>query len=298
MIVTTIAPAKVNWTLEVLGRRDDGFHEVRTVLQTIDLRDTVRVSSLNRIEVGLAGRTAGLEGAPEDNLAYRAAVLLREKVGDPSLGALVEIEKSVPVGAGLGGGSSDAAAVMRALNRLWAAGLSAPELACLGSKLGSDVPFFFAGGTAFGTGRGDEIRPLRDVAARRLIIVAPTGAVEKKTARMYSRLEPEQYSHGAATRALLEKLEGGREPEDGDIVNVFEAVADEVFPALASLRQRAADAGAGRLRLAGSGPALFALMGPDVEFERVREGLAAPELLVLQASTLTAAEATALREDA
>ena len=237
MSITTLAPAKINWTLEVLGHRNDGFHEVRTVLQTIGLCDTVRVSPLDRIEVRLAGRIAGLEGAPEDNLAYRAAVLLLEKMGEPSLGALIEVEKSIPVGAGLGGGSSDAAAVMRALNRLWDAGLSAPELACLGAKLGSDVPFFFAGGTASGWGRGDDIRPLRDIATRRLIIVAPTEIVkEKKTARMYARLGPEQYSHGAGTRALVEKLEAGGEPETYDIVNVFEGVADDVFPALVGIR--------------------------------------------------------------
>jgi 4-diphosphocytidyl-2-C-methyl-D-erythritol kinase len=294
--ITTIAPAKINWTLEVLGRRDDGFHEVRTVLQAIDLSDTVRVSPLDRIEVRLAGRTAGLEAAPEDNLAYRAAAVLCDKAGEPSLGALVEVEKSIPVGAGLGGGSSDAAAVLRALNRLWCVGLSAPELACLGSKLGADVPFFLAGGTAFGRGRGDEIRPLPDIAARRLIIVAPPERMAEKTARMYSRLGPEQYSHGAATKALVEKLEEGGEPESSDIMNAFEEVAGEVFLSLDGIRRRASEWGIGMLHLCGSGPALFALPGPEVSLEGLRRALAGSGVDVLEARTLAAADATALRE--
>jgi 4-diphosphocytidyl-2-C-methyl-D-erythritol kinase len=297
MSVTTIAPAKINWTLEVLGRREDGYHEVRTVFQTIDMHDTVRVSPLDRIELRLGGRTVGLETAPENNLAHRAAVLLREKADEPAPGALIEVEKSIPVGAGLGGGSSDAAAVMRALSRLWGIGLPAPELACLGSKLGSDVPFFFAGGTAFAQGRGDEIRPLPDVATRRIVVLAPSTPGEGKTAGMYARLGPTQYGDGAATQALLAKLERGGQPENGDIVNVFEQVEDAAFPALAGIRRAVAEAGFDAPHLAGSGPALFTLVERDVPLERLRRALAGSGVDVFETRTLAAADATALREE-
>ena len=134
------APAKLNWTLEVLGDRPDGYHEVRTVLQTVALSDWVTLTPAAGLSLRLQGEAGPLTGEPLDaNLAYRAAVLLREEAGSRD-GARIELEKGVPVAAGLGGGSSDAAAVLRGLRRLWDLSLSDAELATLGARLGADAP--------------------------------------------------------------------------------------------------------------------------------------------------------------
>ena len=207
MKVSTLAPGKINWTLEVLGHRPDGYHEVRTVLQTVDLCDRVRVSPSTDLELvltGLVGQAgAPLAGVPpSENLAYRAAALLRDRAGGQALGARIELEKAIPAGAGLGGGSSDAAATLRALDRLWGLGLAPAELARLGAQLGADVPFFLFGGTALGRGRGDEVTPLPDVRSRRLLLVIPRGRLARKTAAMYARLRPEHFSGGEASERL------------------------------------------------------------------------------------------------
>jgi 4-diphosphocytidyl-2-C-methyl-D-erythritol kinase len=186
---------------------------------------------------------------------------------------------------------------MRALNRLWGIDLPAPELACLGSKLGSDVPFFFAGGTAFAQGRGVEIRPLPDVATRRIVVLAPSTPGKGKTAGMYARLGPQRFGDGSATQALLAKLARGGEPEGGDVANVFERVESAAFPTLAAIRRAAAEAGLDGLHLAGSGPALFALVERDAPLDELRRVLAGSGVDVFEARTLAAADATALREE-
>src|SRR5687767_6463238 len=152
--------AKINWTLDVMYRREDGYHELRTIYQTVSLHDTLT----------LAGIEGGIDIACEDarvpcdesNLVYKAAVRLREAAGVRA-GARVEIKKRIPVAAGMGGGSSNAAAALLGLERLWGVRLPERERFELAAGLGSDVPFFLLGGTALGVGRGEEVYPLEDV---------------------------------------------------------------------------------------------------------------------------------------
>ncbi len=281
--------AKINWTLEVLGRRDDGYHEVRTILQTIALSDTVTAAPANSLELDLSGSFDALrnEDSPR-NLAYRAAQLLRDECRVDA-GALIRLEKRIPVAAGLGGGSSNAAATLRALRSLWRLSLTSDELAAIAAKLGSDVPFFLTGGTALGSGRGDEISPLPDAPPQPLVVAWPDLPARDKTAQAYAALKSEHYSDGTTTEQLAERLSGGGSVVNDDVHNVFE-------PALPSINAAAgqlfADAHAlGRPHLAGSGPAFFFLLAPAEPAEPIIRGLARVGLDAIETHTIAAAEA-------
>jgi 4-diphosphocytidyl-2-C-methyl-D-erythritol kinase len=281
--VSTPAPAKINWTLEVLGRRPDGYHEVRTVFQTIGLCDRVTASPAANLELALTG-PAGQGGAPlarvppAENLAYRAATLLRDQAGGPTMGARIELEKVIPADAGLGGGSSDAAATLRALNRLWGLGLPAGELSRLAAQLGADVPFFLFGGTALGCGRGDEVTPLPDIPSRRLLLVVPRRRPARKTAAMYAHLRPEHFGRGGTSDRLATSIRGGAAPSDDDTCNNFEGIAAEVSPEAAAAAE-------------------FVLLRPDADSAPLREALTAAGFDVFEATTMAASAATAIMEE-
>ena len=168
MIVT--APAKINLTLEILGRRADGFHEVKTVLQTIDLQDQLEIETAPALTVECDDPS--LSG--ETNLVWRAASDLAAHAGTEP-GARIFLRKAIPVGMGLGGGSSDAAAALLSLNELWGLGLNVDELAGLASGIGSDVAFFLWGGTALASGRGEIIEPASSIPPMLLTLVCPIG---------------------------------------------------------------------------------------------------------------------------
>ena len=175
--------AKINWTLEALGKREDGYHEIRTLLQTVDIHDELVFEPAPH-EISLS--CSALEVAADaQNLVHRAAVLLRDyrKV---TAGVAIHLEKRIPAGAGLGGGSSNAAVTLMALDRLWKTALGPAEFLALARQLGSDVPFFLLGGTAVALGRGDEVYPLPDRPAPYLLIVTPS--VRVKTTNAYGRL--------------------------------------------------------------------------------------------------------------
>jgi 4-diphosphocytidyl-2-C-methyl-D-erythritol kinase len=177
-VITIKAPAKVNWFLEVLHKRPDGYHEIETVMQAIDLFDEISVQD----QPGRLELTCNINlGDPRDNLVFRAADLLR-KTHAPARGASIDLKKVIPHGAGLGGGSSDAANALVALNQLWNLNLHNSVLRQLVSQVGSDCAFFVDGGTALCTGRGENVAQLPDIAGIDLVIlypneVCPTGPV-------------------------------------------------------------------------------------------------------------------------
>ncbi len=255
------APAKINWTLEVLGRRPDGYHEVRTVLQTIDLCDAVAVEPADDLELVVEGDAGPLAGEePASNLAFRMAQRLRHRTG-VRRGARITLVKHIPVAAGLGGGSSDAAAVLRGLNALWGLNWQHDALAELAGTVGSDVPFFLVGGAALAMGRGDRVKPLGDGPRQRLIIAwlgAPSPA--DKTARMYRALTEGAFSDGSHTGRLAAKLWRNEPVADDDVVNAFETVMaaeqPETSRMFGELRARGL-----RPHLCGAGPSLFLLVG-------------------------------------
>jgi len=187
MVTTTrfavSVPAKINLHLEILGRRRDGFHELRTLMQSIDLFDSVAAEEAPPREITLEVDPAGAVTGDEDNLVLRAARALAEEA-HVEMGARLLLSKRIPVGGGLGGGSADAAATLVVLDRLWGCGLDELRLHRLAAGLGSDVPFFLHGGLALGIGRGDEVFPLADMEPVAVVVAAPR--VEVSTARVFA----------------------------------------------------------------------------------------------------------------
>lgn len=259
------ACAKLNLGLRVLYKRPDGYHELRTVFQTISLADSVTLS-------WRAARNTSIEmlGAPEipDNLAERAARAVLEASG--ITGAVrIELRKRIPAGAGLGGGSSDAAAVLLALPVLAGARLGMDTLTALGARLGSDVPFFLYGGTALGLGRGEELYPLPDRGSEQALLV--TSAVHSGTADAYRDV-----SATLTNVPLQNKIEVfRRDVWSGDksrIINDFEPVVLARYPQLGRVRQRLIRCGASGVSMTGSGSAIFGMFENPGQLERAKLG--------------------------
>jgi 4-diphosphocytidyl-2-C-methyl-D-erythritol kinase len=264
------APAKINWTLEVLARRPDGYHEIRSVMQTIDMCDTVTLTHADGIALMVTGDAALLAAEPlERNLAHRAAEAL-SRHARVSRGVRIELAKHIPIAAGLGGGSSDAAAVLRGCNELWDLGLDDAELIEVAASIGSDVPFFVAGGTASVSGRGERVRALPDVGRVELVLAAPVNDVRgEKTASMYAALSPADFTDGEATLALEQLINDGHAISDDVLVNAFEGVLARLQPGVARGMEALRASGV-RPHLAGSGPSYFFLR--DVQSEGAIDG--------------------------
>ena len=248
------AYAKVNLTLEVLGRRDDGFHDLASVMQTIALHDTLALRPTGDGEFGLECDAEDL--ATPTNLALRAAHAVARACG-VSQGVHVELRKQIPVQAGLGGGSSDAAALLLALPRLWGRVLPLHHLARIAAELGSDVPFFLAAGTAIVSGRGERVASLPDMRAQWMVLARPPVAVP--TGRAFAALTADDYADGSHSAELARALTSG-EPLLGErMVNSFARSVQRDYPPLATLWHAFRSAGASSVHLSGSGPTLYAL---------------------------------------
>jgi len=259
------APAKINLTLEVLAKRPDGFHEIRSVIQTIDLYDTLRFRS-NR---GLRFSCDNPDFIVEESLVSRAAAMLQE-AGGFSGGATIDIKKRIPLVAGLGGDSSDAAAVLSGLNKLWKLRLSPLELVELASRLGSDVPFFIYGGTVLVEGRGEKLKALPPLPKRWVVLlVPPFSRMAEKTRKLYTGLKSSHYTDGQITEKLVKALNEGREFKPSMLFNTFENVAFELFPGLETYKEHFIKLGAYNVHLAGSGPALFAMLDDKMQAENL-----------------------------
>ncbi|PKB83229.1 MAG: 4-(cytidine 5'-diphospho)-2-C-methyl-D-erythritol kinase [SAR202 cluster bacterium Io17-Chloro-G9] len=265
------AYAKLNLTLEVLGPRDDGFHQVRSVLQTIGLADRLTIETAATLRV--ACDDPSLDG--EANLVWNAARALANR-GGITAGARISIAKGIPVSMGLGGGSSDAAAALIGLNQLWGLALGIEDLRQVASELGSDVAFFLNGGTALAEGRGEVISPLPALPNMPVLLACPNISIQSKTATMYSRLTLAHYSDGGITSRLIQILMGGQfvlESVAGLTYNIFEEVAYQVFPQLEQIWRLLDSISTNPVRLAGAGPALFCLPATEAEFQEAANAL-------------------------
>ena len=292
MNLSLVAPAKVNWTLEVLRRREDGYHELRSVLQTLSLHDVIKLRPADHLEVRRSGLDFDDQGPLEADLAYRAAEALRQEAKKPHLAALIEVQKAIPAASGLGGGSSDAAATLRGLNRVWDLGFDVHRLVRIAASLGSDIPFFLIAGTAGLAGRGDEVEALPDVPPHAITIAVPHDRPQQKTARMYRELRPEHFTSGERTDRLVKKLEAGGTIEDDDIFNAFEPVLFEAMPLAAVLKDECQNEG-GCPHLAGAGPAFFFLSPLRAETE---QRLRRAGVTLIETMTSTRQESTAWEE--
>lgn len=268
---TLPAFAKINLHLRVLGRRDDGYHEIETVFQTITLHDRLTFAPLAGERVELSCDDAEVP-ADESNLVYRAALALRERYGSRA-GARVTLEKNIPAQAGLGGGSADAAVALLGLSRLWRLAPARDELAELGARLGADVPFFLTGGTALGTGTGTRITPLEDAPARHLVVVTP--GVKVSTADAYKALNaPALTKAESAANLSVSRAESEISGSDREALrNDFEAAVFRLHPETGRAREALLSAGARGALLSGSGSAVFGFFDSKGEAERARRAL-------------------------
>ncbi len=266
-------PAKINLHLEVLGRRADGFHELRTLLQSVDLFDEIAAEAAPDGILELEVEPSGAVGADDDNLVLKAARSLWEATGVRP-GAHLRLRKGIPVGGGLGGGSADAAAVLVLLDRLWGLGLDKGRLGEVAAALGSDVPFFLHGGLALGTGRGEEVYELPDLGELGLLLALPRVAVS--TAEVYRGLDARltwktfDSSVYAFTAGRTESLPW-RELHN-DLQPVVVAGWREVAEALAGLSR----CGGLHAAVTGSGSAVFALFADSGTAQKAAAAAAGP----------------------
>ncbi len=251
IMLTVRAPAKLNLVLEVLGK-DNDYHRISSIVQSIDLCDVLNFQ-LDK-EIYFECDEPSLR---RDNLVTKATTLLKESTKG-TLGVRIELHKRIPWGVGLGGGSSDAAAALLALNEIWGLGLPLSELVHLASKLGSDVPFFLHKGTALVEGKGEEVTPLPSFTSTCFVLLVPSlPEILDKTKQMYKRLDATYFTEGQFVQAALSFLRQGKAIDHGLTFNVFEKVAFDFFPGLDKYRKTMEEAGAPGVYLAGSGPCLF-----------------------------------------
>ena len=265
--ITERAYAKLNLSLDVTGKRADGYHELVMLMQTVSLCDTLRI--LPR-EDGRVFATTDLRFIPGDerNLAVRAAMAYREAIGRPELGYQIDIRKQIPVGAGMGGGSADAAAVLRALDRANGCPLGREGLERLALQIGSDVAFCVAGGTALARGRGELLEPLRPMPDCRFVICKPGFSIS--TPELYRKLDSVPVKIHPDTAGLLAAVEAGDlRALCRRMYNVFEEVDDRRMRAVAEIKSRLLDHRALGAMMTGTGSAVFGV------FEREEDARAA-----------------------
>ncbi|PGT90960.1 MULTISPECIES: 4-(cytidine 5'-diphospho)-2-C-methyl-D-erythritol kinase [Bacillaceae] len=269
MRVLEKAPAKINLSLDVLKKRDDGFHEVKMIMTTIDLADRVELIDLPYNEIRIVSHNRFV---PDDqrNLAYQAARLLKERY-QVNRGVSISITKTIPVAAGLAGGSSDAAATLRGLNKLWNLGLTLDELATLGAEIGSDVSFCVYGGTALATGRGEIIHHIDPPPHCWVVLAKPTIGVS--TADVYKNLNLQQLKH-PNVEGMIEALHKNDYNQICTLMgNVLETVTLRMHPEVANIKDQMKRFGADAVLMSGSGPTVFGLVQYESRLPRVYNGL-------------------------
>jgi 4-diphosphocytidyl-2-C-methyl-D-erythritol kinase len=263
------AYAKINLTLDVLADRDDGYHDIETVMHTIELHDSI---VLRENESGITIRCASPDVPPDtQNIVYRAAQFLKETFRIPR-GVEVELTKCIPIASGLGGGSSDAAVTLLGLAQMWKLRLSERQLAELASKIGSDVPFFLAGGAALAMGRGERIRVLRPLPTTWVVLARPP--VQVSTEWAYRILNHESIRRRPDTGGVVRAIETENAAGVGRaLCNVFEDVVTAHYPSVAAIRDRMLAYHPLGVSLSGTGPVLFALAANEAAAREIAAGL-------------------------
>lgn len=289
-MLTIDAPAKINWFLNVICRRDDGFHEIRSVVQKITLYDKLTFSSSKELAI-----VTDADIPYEDNLVYKAALLLKKRY-DIEAGALINLEKKIPVGAGLGGGSSDAAAALVGLNQLWSLGLSLKELSASAQELGSDIPLFLYDSICYLQGRGEKVTSYRAVSPVCLLIVKPDFSVS--TAWAYKNYQPfcrdlsvsddpaqligacscrdskltKKADKDDNIRHFIRKISKAEVSDiSGYIFNDLETVTVQRYPLIAEIKERLLTHGASAALMSGSGSAVFGVFDSLAKAEKVSQ---------------------------
>ena len=276
------ALAKINLRLEVLGKRSDGFHELRTIFQTISLKDEVRLQSTRKpgVELIVRGNDLLANEAIEKNLVHRAVDVLRREF-QLCGGVAIELRKSIPAGRGLGGGSSDAAAALVGYLRLIKKQLSRKRLFEIAASLGADVPFFLEGGRALGIGKGDEIYPLPDIPRLQLLVVSP-ATVHVSTPDAYRWLSASQLTNSPENPKLYQFCALAWSLAGSPLLNDFEEVVFQQHPRLAEIKRDLLQNGATEALLAGSGSAVFGVFPSPAKARRAAVGFPPDQTFVCE----------------
>ncbi|GEK34480.1 4-(cytidine 5'-diphospho)-2-C-methyl-D-erythritol kinase [Kurthia sibirica] len=263
------APAKINLTLDVLSKRPDGYHEVEMIMTTVDLAD--RIGLENRQDGQILIQSSN-NFVPDDqrNLAYQAAQLLKDTY-DIKYGVSITIDKQIPIAAGLAGGSSDAAGTLKGLNELWQLQLTPDDLAELGAKIGSDVPYCVYGGTAIARGRGEKIEHIAAPPNCWVVLAKPTIGVS--TAAVYGGLELDQVEHPQTAKMLEAIAENDYEKMCRNLGNVLESVTLGLHPEVSSIKEQMKRFGADAVLMSGSGPTVFGFVSNEARTTRIVNGL-------------------------
>ena len=263
------AYAKINLGLDILGKREDGYHEVSMIMQSVGLSDEVVISKGNGIQISC--NLHNLSCGP-DNLAYRAAALLAGHC-DIIPNVHIALNKKIFLAAGLAGGSSDAAAVLRGLNRYWELNLENYELEQLAAQLGSDIPFCIEGGTMLATGRGEVLTKLADLPQALVVLAKPKG-LEVSTAWVYQHYNRGRVVHSPCIWQLQDRLAEGAPALVPYMGNVLETVTIPAHPIIASIKAAMLSAGAYYALMSGSGPTVFAFARDEQTAEQIVAALA------------------------
>ncbi|ASS89714.1 MAG: 4-(cytidine 5'-diphospho)-2-C-methyl-D-erythritol kinase [Bacillaceae bacterium] len=269
MRVLEKAPAKINLSLDVLHKRSDGYHEVNMVMTTIDLADRIELKLLDENKIRIISHNRFV---PDDdrNLAYQAAQLLKDRFGIQK-GVAITISKCIPVAAGLAGGSSDAAATLRGLNKLWNLDLSLDDLAKLGAEIGSDVSFCVYGGTAVATGRGEKIELIDPPPHCWVVLAKPDIGVS--TAEIYRHLKINDIEHPDVSGMVKAIKDQNYQEICAKLGNVLESVTMKMYPEVALIKEQMKRFGADAVLMSGSGPTVYGLVQHESRLHRVYNGL-------------------------
>lgn len=257
--------AKINLGLEVVGKREDGYHQLKTLLQTVDFYDILEFIPAQGSQIVLSGNDKTISWG-KDNLIHKAALFLKEK-HHVSTGIEIRVEKNIPPGKGLGGGSSNAAMTLHVLNKIWRLGLEKRALMDLGKELGADVPFFLEGGLCLGTGRGDEVVPLSDLACRQCLLALPSFSIS--TASIYNshRLSLTSKSKESKIIQFLNRK------EIDSLENRLEETIFRLYPQLKPIKSLFRSQGSELTLVSGTGSAVFGLFLKKKEAAKALENM-------------------------
>lgn len=259
------APAKINYRLDVLSRRPDGYHELRMIMQQISLCDDISLELCDQPGITVTCGTAGVPDGP-DNIAWKAARAILDRSNEP-VGVHIFITKRIPAAAGLGGGSSDAATVLMGMNQLLELGLSKQQLMEIGVTLGADVPFFIFGTTALAEGIGEKLSPLPPLPSAYVLLVNP--GIPVSTAWVYRSLQ----LTNRPSPTIIPQLFGGIDDIIPLLSNDLETVTIPAFPVIADIKRRMMQHGAIGAMMSGSGPTVFGLFSCREQAEQARAAI-------------------------
>lgn len=263
------APAKINLLLDVVGKREDGFHEMELVMTSIDLSDRLTLTPQENEQITLSSDSAFMP-LDERNIVHKTATLLKETYKIEK-GVHIDIQKNIPIAAGLGGGSSDAAAVLRGLNTLWSLDLSLEELAQLGAQIGSDVPFCVYGRTAYASGRGDEVELIDEIPQCWIVLVKPPKGISSWT--VFEQLAIEELPHFDSEKMINAIKAKNYEKVVASAGNALEGVSAQQQPLITRVKKKMLEFGADTAVMSGTGPTIFAMTQKYSKAKRIVNGL-------------------------